>query len=138
MHDPAYVALDSTGSLLYDGRWHSRGTRVLYSAENVSLAALEILVHSSGKKIPSRVVTQIVVPDEVTIENADWIELPASRAFGDRWVREKRSAALRVPSIAVDKMEFNFIFNPTHADFALLSPDVPRPFHFDERFIHLR
>jgi RES domain-containing protein len=138
MHSPTRSVFDATGSLYREGRWHSLGTRVIYAAEHISLAALELLIHAGGKKMPPRVVTRILIPFSVGVEKAMWMEMPASQDFGDRWVKEGRSLLLKVPSIAADKMEFNFVINPAHDDFHLISVDDSRPFHFDERFIHLQ
>jgi RES domain-containing protein len=137
MHPPTRDGFDATGALYREGRWHSLGTKVLYTAEHVSLAALEILIHAGGKQIPPRVVTTILVPEEIVAEDRGWMELPESRAFGDPWVAQRRSLLLRVPSIAADKMESNFVLNPQHADFQRIVRGESRPFQFDERFIHL-
>jgi len=117
MHSPTRSVFDTTGSLYFEGRWHSLGTKVLYAAENISLTALETLIHGGGKKIPPRRVTRILIPDSIIPEQTEWMELPASRTYGDMWVREQRSLLLRVPSIAVDKLESNYIINPAHAAF---------------------
>lgn len=138
MHGPAYDPFDSTGALLYPGRWHSAGTRVIYAAQHASLAALETLIHAGGRKIPPRVLTRIRIPDNVAIESAAWIELPDSQEFGDRWVRERRSAVLRVPSIAVNRMESNFVLNPSHAHFGRIEHDGPEEFLFHPGFFAAR
>ena len=41
----AASAFDGEGARLYGGRWNSPGHALVYTAENVSLAALELLVH---------------------------------------------------------------------------------------------
>lgn len=138
MHHPSRSVFDATGAFYREGRWHSVGTRVIYTAEHVSLAALEILIHAGGKKIPPRVITELIVPDSLGVEQRGWMELPQSRTFGDQWVAEKRSVLLRVPSIAADKMEFNFVINPEHPDFQEIVEGKSRSFSFDERFIHLQ
>lgn len=38
-------AFDGEGAYRYGGRWNSRGTRIVYAAGNLSLTALEIIVH---------------------------------------------------------------------------------------------
>jgi RES domain-containing protein len=134
MHGPAYAAFDTGGTLLRAGRWHSAGTRVVYAAEHASLAALETLIHSGGRKIPPKAIAQITIPDEVMIETGAWLDFPDSQAFGDRWVAEARSAVLRVPSIAVNQMESNLVLNPAHADFARIQWSPSTPFLFDPRF----
>jgi len=134
MHGPAYAPFDSSGSFLYPGRWHSAGTRVVYTAEFASLAVLETLIHAGGRRIPPRAITRIRIPDDLFIESADWIELPESQAVGDVWAREQRSAVLRVPSMAVNRMESNFVLNPFHPDFKRIEHDSPQEFVFNARF----
>lgn len=136
MHSPARDPFDATGAMLGPGRWHTRGTRVLYTAENISLAFLETLAHLNGTAVPPKVVSTISVPDNLLIEEGKWLELPASRAFGDRWVREQRSAVLAVPSITVHKLERNFVLNPAHPDFPRVKHHRLQPFAVDSRFIH--
>jgi RES domain-containing protein len=137
MHGVSRDAFDSTGSFLYPGRWHPQGTHVIYTAEHASLAVLETLIHAGGRKIPPRVLTRIEIPDNLSIESASWMEMPASQQFGEQWVKEARSAVLRVPSIAVNRMESNFVLNPRHPDFARLQHAAPEPFLFDPRFFAL-
>jgi RES domain-containing protein len=135
MHSNLLGAFDTKGSTLQAGRWHSIGTRVVYAAEHASLAVLETLIHAGGKKIPPRVLTRITVPDELPIERGDWMEMPHSQAFGDDWFREGRSAVLSVPSIAVNKLELNYVLNPRHSDFSQIIQEEPQNFVFDPRFV---
>jgi RES domain-containing protein len=135
MHSNLLGAFDTKGSTLQAGRWHSIGTRVVYAAEHASLAVLETLIHAGGKKIPPRVLTRITVPDELPIERGDWMEMPHSQAFGDDWFREGRSAVLSVPSIAVNKLELNYVLNPRHSDFRQIIQEEPQNFVFDPRFV---
>jgi RES domain-containing protein len=134
MHGISHETFDSSGALLQPGRWHSQGTRVVYAAEHASLAVLETLIHAGGRKIPPRVITRIHLPEDLPIESAPWMEMPASQAFGDAWVMEARSAVLRVPSIAVNRMEANYVLNPAHLEFQRLRHDPPERFLFDARF----
>lgn len=134
MHAPAYDAFDSTGALLHAGRWHPAGTRVLYASEHASLAVLETLIHAGGRKIPPRSLTRITIPDDLAVESAAWLDMPASQDFGEAWAREARAAVLRVPSIAVNRLESNLVLNPAHPDFARISRDPAEPFVFSPRF----
>jgi RES domain-containing protein len=138
MHGSRYNVFDPSGALLRDGRWHSAGTPVIYAAEHISLAVLETLIHAGGRRIPPRVITQINIPDTLRIESASWMDTPASQSFGDAWVAEQRSPVLRVPSIGVNQMESNFLFNPHHPDFSKVTHAKTRPFAFDPRFILFR
>jgi RES domain-containing protein len=134
MHGIHQATFDTTGAFLYGGRWHSRGNRVVYAAEHASLAVLETLIHAGGRKIPARLMARIQVPDGVSVESTRWVEMPDSQAFGDRWLREGRSAVLRVPSAAMNRMESNFVFNPAHPDFARIVIEESAEFVFDPRF----
>ena len=134
MHRTGADAFDTMGSFLYAGRWHKVGTRVVYTAEHASLAVLETLIHAGGRKIPPRSLTRIQVPDEIEVEEARWMEMPDSQTWGDYWAREKRSAVLRAPSIAVNCIESSFILNPAHPDFAKIHHHEPEEFRFDPRF----
>ncbi len=42
---------DGEGAFRFGGRWNSRGTRILYTAGSLSLAALEMLVHLNSEEI---------------------------------------------------------------------------------------
>jgi RES domain-containing protein len=135
MHGATYDPFDTTGAFLQPARWHTAGARVLYAAEHASLAVLETLIHAGGRKMPPRVITRIHIPDALSIESAAWMEMPDSQTFGDAWVAEGRTAVLRVPSIAVNRMESNFVFNPAHPDFQRIRHDSPEKFIFDPRFV---
>jgi RES domain-containing protein len=138
MHAPHHPVFDSTGAFLYAGRWHSRGTRVVYAAEHASLAVLETLIHAGGRKIPDRAITRVEIPDSVPVESAAWMETLHSQDFGDRWVNESRTAVLRVPSVAMNRMESNFVFNPAHPDFLHIKNLGSEAFVFDPRFFLAR
>lgn len=137
MHARSYDVFDTTGSFLQPGRWHLRGTHVIYAAEHASLAVLETLIHAGGRKIPPRAMTRIEIPDDLAIESAPWAEMPNSQQFGEAWIKEERTAVLRVPSIAVNRMESNFVLNPRHSDFARIRRSNPEEFVFDARFFAL-
>jgi RES domain-containing protein len=61
--------------------------------------------------------------------------MPRSQAFGDDWFREQRTAVLSVPSIAVNKLELNYVLNPSHHDFSRITQEQPQDFVFDPRFV---
>lgn len=134
IHAPAHAAFDATGAFLQPGRWHLAGTRVIYAAEHASLAVLETLIHAGGRKLPPRALTRIEIPDDLVIESAGWVEMPASQAFGEAWVREARTAVLRVPSVAVNRMESNFVLNPAHPDFTRITHATAQSYVFNPRF----
>ena len=138
MHRSSYEVFDTIGSFRQPGRWHLAGAHVIYAAQHVSLATLETLIHAGGRKMPPRVITRIHIPDDLSIESAPWMTMPNSQGFGDIWMREERTAVLRVPSVVVNRMESNFILNPRHAEFSRIRSDQPEEFVFDPRFFALR
>jgi RES domain-containing protein len=134
-------AFSGEGAALYAGRWHSEGTRVVYTSESVSLATLEILVHMRRLKVPAYVVIPCYF-HEALVEAIEIAELPDDwmaaiapvelRRFGDTWARDRTSAVLQVPS-AVTQVELNYLLNPEHPDFASIDIGDPRPLSLDFR-----
>jgi RES domain-containing protein len=140
--DARHPIFDATGAMLHGGRWNSRGLRVIYAAETYAGALLEVLVHSNLSQPPkNHKVIRIMVPDKVAIETLSITKLPdwyaedmrASRAFGDRWIRENRTAVLRVPSVITTGRENNLLFNPLHPQFTLIKAGGPEAVDWDER-----
>jgi RES domain-containing protein len=137
MHRVGSNVFDTTGASLFPGRWHLAGLRVVYAGEHASLAALETLIHTSQRAVPNKAITEIQIPDDVSIESSQWMEIGQSQIFGSDWVRSRRSAVLRVPSKAVNLMESNFLVNPEHRDFGRIRPGSTRDFAFDVRFFQM-
>jgi RES domain-containing protein len=137
-------AFSGEGAFLYAGRWHSAGTRIVYTAESASLATLEILVHLRRKTQPPAYSFIQCSFDEALVRTVnveqlppDWfasISPPSLRAFGDEWARNRVSPVLKVPS-AITRIEFNYLLNPEHPDFASISMGQPRPFRLDLRLL---
>jgi len=140
--DARHPIFDPTGALLHGGRWNSVGIPVIYAAETYAGALLEVLVHANLSQPPkNHRVVRITIPDHVQIErvSADMVprwdaeDMVASRALGDQWVREKRSAVLSVPSVVTQGRECNLVFNLVHTQFRLIRAEEPEPIHWDER-----
>ena len=140
--DARHAIFDATGATLHGGRWNSEGVAVIYAAETYAGALLEVLVHANLSLPPkNQRVVRIVIPDKVAIEtvsierveNWDAVDMTTSRAFGDRWILENRTAILRVPNVITSGRENNIIFNPAHPEFALVKAGDPEPVHWDAR-----
>lgn len=140
-------AFDGEGARLYGGRWNSPGNRMVYTAESVSLAVLEVVVHlQTGQLLPAYALidatfaahlVEVVPPEELP---SNWRGQPApveTREIGDRWLMEQSSPVLRVPSVIVP-VESNFLINPEHPQFSSLSIGSVVPFTFDARLTVLR
>jgi RES domain-containing protein len=135
------TAWDGEGARRSGGRWNSAGTAVVYVSATLSLALVETLVHLPSGILPAFVAVPMEIDDSMiaVLEDdalaKDWRRDPApasTRSIGDAWVRSGRSAALRVPSVVVP-MEFDYLLNPRHPDFARVVVGTPRPFPFDPR-----
>jgi RES domain-containing protein len=139
--DSAFTGL---GAAENPGRWNSAGTRVVYCGESRALCALETIANAGEQRDLAKarfVAFQVEIPDAL-IERpvrvpGEWRKTPpgpATRAVGDRFVREGRLPALRVPS-AVVPGEFAYLLNPTHPQFSRLTIGPPQPFRFDPRVL---
>ncbi|MFW5968039.1 MAG: RES family NAD+ phosphorylase [Persicimonas sp.] len=138
-------AFDGEGARLYGGRWNPEGVAVVYTAEHLSLAILEQLVHlRPERKLAPRVAISADIPDDLPTERLDFADLPDDwrtvegnadlKDLGRDWVDRAETALLDVPSVLVPQ-ERNIVINPYHADFETLDIAPPEPFEFDPRLL---
>jgi RES domain-containing protein len=79
-------------------------------------------------------------PDSLSIEKIEvdslspnWVEdVNATQAIGDRWLSERRSLRLQVPSALVPET-WNVLLNPQHAEANLLKITATYEHAFDAR-----
>ena len=129
------AASDGIGGLSVDGRWHTRGRPIVYTARTESLAKLEALVHLKPAIAPRLVLLEATIPAALvaTLSGAlpaGWDDVPdssAARSVGDSWLKSGTSLALEVPSIH-SSAETSVLINPAHPDFAQLVIGNPVPF----------
>lgn len=124
------------------GRWNSRGKRVIYAAEHLSLAILEYLVNAQSDDVPAHYgrveitlpggvsAIRVVGDDRYAISRWD---RERSRRLGDQWLESQKSLLLFVPAIPAEGMEENVLINPHHPDLASLLPSEPQPIRWDQR-----
>ncbi|MBI3492443.1 MAG: RES family NAD+ phosphorylase [Acidobacteria bacterium] len=123
-----HTSLAGDGALRASGRWHTRGSRVVYCAQTPAAALLETLVHFEVEigDLPVRYrLLKIEAPEDAAVEHVspdqfptDWtVQSEVTRAVGDEWLANARSALLLVPSAVVPET-FNVLLNPTHPDAA--------------------
>lgn len=135
--------LSGEGARLFGGRWNSKGNAVLYTSEHASLAALEVLVNSPIRMLPSDLVlVELVIdpPAEPVIIKAeglggDWKSYPAPiflKETGDSWIQSCSSLLMKVPSVIIPE-EFNVLVNPDHSAFETVRIKNINPFWFDKR-----
>ena len=126
------------------GRWNSKGVRVVYTSESLSLATLEVMVHTH---FYSALKYYVCIPidfdpslsQSTTIEDLpdNWKTDPIPQSIkkvGDRWIQNQESVILKVPS-AIIPVEYNYLINPSHPDFEKVVIHSPQKFAFDPRLL---
>ena len=126
------------------GRWNSKGVRVVYTSGSLSLATLEVMVHTH---FYSTLKYYVCIPidfdpslsQSITIEDLpdNWKTDPIPQSIkkvGDRWIQNHESVILKVPS-AIIPVEYNYLINPSHLDFEKVIIHSPQKFAFDPRLL---
>jgi RES domain-containing protein len=137
------IELSGKGASISGARWNSKGTEIIYCAQNRALAMAEVLVHLSLATLPNDfVMLTIDIPDDILIEvldlnklSIDWNVFPCTfetPLLGDDFIRRNEACVLKVPS-AVVKGDFNFLINPYHIDFYKIKIIEQIDFPFDKR-----
>ena len=135
-----YRIFDATGSTIAPGRWNTPGSPLIYSSERYSTALLEKLVHGSGRLPPNQHYITITIPKGLSYEVFSQPALPGwdampptvSKAYGEAWCIERRSAILLVPSV-VARVDQNILINPGHPDFREITTSLNEPVFWDRR-----
>jgi RES domain-containing protein len=134
---------DGEGARLYGGRWNSRGTRLLYMAGSLSLAALEMLVHLNNEEIllaysfaSAEFDESLILPvEKFRALPEKWSDSPPPleiQRIGDDWAQNKASVVLKVPT-SVLPLESNYLINIEHPKFSKVKLGEPKNFSFDNR-----
>jgi RES domain-containing protein len=101
---------------------------MVYTAEHLSLAILEVFVHLNVPTVERDffVAIKAEVPANLEIEYMNIDRLPSDwyfsssksslQALGDEWIDSTRTPILAVPS-AIVPQEFNYLINPLHPQF---------------------
>jgi len=137
--------LDGRGGLEASARWHTQGRPIVYLAESVAGALLEVLVHlelSSARLPKSYRLLKVEAPDGISIEalsvtdlNESWTyDETVTRAVGDQWLASKRTALLRVPSAIAPETD-NVVLNSAHEEARRLRIISHREYPWDLRLI---
>lgn len=124
-------------------RWNERGYFVIYTAASRALACLENVVHRNGEGLQDDFRVMLIhIPDSLPIQTISLDQLPVNwslpesyptcQILGHDWLRQGKSAVLRIPS-AIIPNESNFLINPQHADFQKIVLLGHEPFLFDSR-----
>lgn len=115
-------AFDGEGAARYTGRWNPRGVRMVYTADSLALATLELSVHLAGARVVYTAL-EVSIPDDVvgvlpTAQlTSGWAsDTTLTQRVGEQWVRSFSSLALRVPSSLIDVRsgEGNVLISAAH------------------------
>ena len=139
---PNLADLTGTGGLHFEGRWHSLGQRIVYTAAHPAGAVTELLVSNKRGSLPLYFqMLEIALAPSLAIEEIPLASLPPgwtgdktiTRAIGDGWLSECRTLALRVPSVLVPN-SWNVLLNPAHSDASALRIVSVSQYPLDDRF----
>lgn len=140
----ADVAFTGEGARRYGGRFNSKGTPVVYTAESLPLALLEALVSLTDYEDLFRYVFFRIELAGEHVEQLDASKLPegwdarppgpVSRQIGDAWLQNARSLALRIPSVVVP-YSFNYLLNPAHPAFQAIEVGEAEELPVDRRLL---
>jgi RES domain-containing protein len=118
--------LSGMGAYQTGGRWNSKGTYMLYTSENSSLAYLENLVHFDEVVSPPQLyIVQLQLDDNAPLYTVpdsvyppDWLKLGLleNKALGDKWMNQKKYIAIKLRS-AINISEYNYLLNPLFPGF---------------------
>lgn len=132
--------LSGKGAEIAGGRWNSKGSAALYTAQSIALCVTEIAVHIPLGILPKDYrLTHIEIPDTDFFEPKrlpkDWNTFPhpdSTQKIGDRFLKENKFLFMKVHSAAVQG-ESNYIINPKHIDFSDVKIKKIEKFTFDDR-----
>jgi RES domain-containing protein len=130
------------GAFLYGGRWNHSETYMLYTAEHISLAVLEMMVHIKVSKfdIPYSLIcfqlpdTKFKELDTAKLKNGWDRDMDYTRQIGTDFLQNNLFLYMTIPS-AVIPQEKNIIINPLHHDAGRIKVLKTEDFKFDKRFL---
>ncbi len=133
-----FADLSGRGGLIGRGRWHNKGTLIVYCSDHPSTSPLEILVHATRSIVPdSYQLIEIDIPDDLDIaepklgtgwqEDENFIRIAGSQIF-----LANTHCVVRVPSVVMPKV-WNYLLNPLHVAAARISIVETGRYPFDSR-----
>jgi RES domain-containing protein len=137
--------ISGTGAFKNGGRWNSKGTYMLYTSMNSSLALLESLVHFDESDFPPDLyITRIEIKNHGLIYELPDVEYPdnwkaydslENKLKGDFWMLEKKFLAIKIRS-AINPSEYNFLLNPLFPGYhQMVKISFIKPISLDSRLL---
>lgn len=135
--------LSGNGAALLGSRWNSKGMRLLYTSQHISLSILESLVHLKTQYIPNtQYLLHIELPvytevKEISLSSLKdkWHQhIGYTQWIGDQFLQNIETLVLQVPSVVVQQ-EYNFLLNPLHHDFKKVKITNAELLELDKRLL---
>ncbi len=138
-------AFSGLGAWLEGARWNPKGVYMVYTAESISLAAFEMIVHLPQEalfyNLYVRIHFEFDAKQVITLKRSNlpknWQNNPpgeATQKIGSNWIKNNESLVLKVPSSVIPD-EYNYLINPLHTDFKTIKIGQAQSFAFDKRII---
>ena len=132
--------ISGEGSRLYGGRWNSKGIPAVYTSLTISLALLELLIHSASF---DEIQTNQLMMIDANINETTSLSLKQLKAnwqhdedyckyIGDNFLQSFSGLLFKVPSVVIPDEE-NIVINPGHKDFNKIKIKSVKTFEFDAR-----
>jgi RES domain-containing protein len=134
-----FADLTGNGCALRSGRWHQRGTPVVYCSDHPSTALLEVLVHVDFEEFPaSYTLLKIACPDDLAVqaidsEAVDFADLVETQTFGNSLLRQSNTCLFSVPSVVMPEAR-NVLINPQHKAASQIRIETIATYPLDQRF----
>jgi RES domain-containing protein len=136
--------LDGIGGTFADGRWHTRGERVVYFGATAAIVVLERLAYTDPDLLPTDLrlacfelaeTASAIKVQNISPLSENWMgDEKATRRIGGQWWRARSSPLLLVPSVILPE-ESNYVLNALHAEAKSLRLIRERSFTFDPRLL---
>jgi len=120
-------AFTGEGAALFPGRWNHMHTKLVYTADSLALAQLELLTKLRASDLLKAYVYFEIEIDEQYLLHLDLNDLPdgwyteppnhISRDIGKDWMQSNASVGLLVPSVTVPQQQ-NCLINPGHPEYS--------------------
>lgn len=128
------------GSRFYPGRWNKWSSPIVYCSQHYSTQILEKLVLANGVMPTDLHFITIIIPKGICYEKFQTAAHPGwdgesqriCQEFGDKWVRERRSTILFVPSIPA-RFGTNILVNLAHDASKAITYERPKPISWDDQ-----
>lgn len=137
-------SMDGSGM---EARWNRENQFVLYTSSSMALACLEMLANCSADLLtrkqysistwflPNALRIHEIFADELHQKHAEWYKrdnYDITQFIAEKWLKDKKSPVLKVPSAIIDA-ESNYLINPKHSAVSGIKLLRVQPFQFDQR-----